>query len=316
MTTEPRPNISVVTPVYRAEECIDELHRRLTASLAEIDPDFEIIMVEDGGGDGSWAHITRIASTDPRVYGIQLSRNFGQHHAIAAGLDHSRGDWVVIMDCDLQDPPEEIHLLHEAALSGYDVALGLRSNRDDPFAKRLGSALFYLVFNYLTGVKFDKRIAGFCVLSRRAVDALCSMRESSRFLMAFVHWIGFATIEVPVKHAPRPAGKSGYSLRKSLALAFNTAVGFSAKPLRFAVVMGGVMAGLSFLAGLMVVGLYFSGALQTPGWASVMVSIWFATGLIIANLGIVGIYLGKVYEQTKGRPLYIVQHTTREEAAA
>ena len=316
MTSTERPRISVVTPVYEAEECIDELHRRLTASLPKIDPDFEIIMVEDCGADGSWDRITEIASTDARVRGIQLSRNFGQHHAIAAGLDHARGDWVVVMDCDLQDQPEEIHVLYEAALQGYDVALGLRSDRDDTFAKRLGSTLFYLVFNYLTGVKFDRRVAGFCVLSRRAVDALVSVRESSRFLMAFVHWIGFPTVKVPVKHAPRPSGKSGYNLRKLMVLALNTAVGFSPRPLQFAVVVGAVMAGLSFLAGIWVVALYFRGMLETPGWASVMVSIWFATGLIIANLGVVGIYLGKVYEQTKGRPLYIVRRTTEEAAAA
>ncbi len=316
MTNEERPGISVVTPVYKAEECIDELYRRLTASLEQIDPNFEIIMVEDCGGDGSWDRISEIASADKRVRGIQLSRNFGQHHAIAAGLDHSRGDWVVVMDCDLQDQPEEIHVLYEAALQGHDVVLGLRSDRDDTFTKRFGSTLFYLVFNYLTGVKFDRRVAGFCVLSRRAVDALCSVREASRFLMAFVYWIGFPTIKVPVKHARRPGGKSSYNLRKLMLLAFNNAVGFSPKPLQFAVVVGGVMAGLSFLAGIWVVTLHFRGILETPGWASVMVSIWFATGLIIANLGVVGIYLGKVYEQTKDRPLYIVRRTTEEEATA
>ncbi len=273
-------------------------------------------MVEDCGGDGSWDRITEMASADARILGIQLSRNFGQHHAIAAGLNHARGDWVVVMDCDLQDQPEEIHVLYEAALQGYDVALGLRSNRDDKFIKRLGSRLFYLCFNHLTGVKFDRRVATFSVFSRRAADALRSVQKSTTFLMVLVHWIGLPTTKVPVKHALRPGRRSSYNLRKLLALAFNAAVGFSPKPLHFAIVAGVVMVGLSCLAGIGVVAMHFMGKLTQPGWASLMVSIWFATGLIIANLGVLGTYLGKVYEQTQGWPLYIVRRTTEDETGA
>jgi dolichol-phosphate mannosyltransferase len=315
MMSEGLPGISVVTPVYKAEDCIEELYRRLRKTLEEIDPNFEIIMVEDGGGDASWQKIIAIASTDSRVHGIQLSRNFGQHHAIAAGLDSARGDWVVVMDCDLQDQPEEILVLYEAALQGYDVALGLRINRGDHFFRRMCSRVFYRAFNFLTGMKFDRHVSGFCVLSRKAVDALCSIRESSRFLMAFVEWIGFPSIRVPVNHASRTRGKSSYSLGKLLLHALDAAVGFSSKPLFLAVFIGGIMSALSFFAGIWIIAQHFLGGLETPGWASVMVSIWFVAGLIVLNLGVVGIYLGKVYEQTKGRPLYIVRRTTDEEVA-
>ncbi len=303
--------ISVVTPVYKAADCLAELHSRLVKELEAITPNFEIVMIEDCGGDRSWEVISELAAKDPRVRGYQLSRNFGQHYAIAAGLDAARGEWVAIMDCDLQDAPEEIGRLYAEAQKGFEVVLARRAQRKDSLGKRLTSRLFYLIFNYLTGVKFDRGVAGFCLLSRGAVDALCSLRESTRFLMAHVHWIGYPTTTIDVEHRPNTKGReSSYTLLKLLRLAFESSLGFSEKPLYAAMTLGFGMSAVSFVAALTVVGLWLNGTLQVVGWPSLMVSIWFTTGLVIATLGIVGVYVGKVFQQVKGRPLYVVRRNT------
>ncbi|MDP7033905.1 MAG: glycosyltransferase family 2 protein [Planctomycetota bacterium] len=303
-------HISVISPVYRAAECLEELYRRLVSELEGITADFEIILVEDCGGDHSWQIIQRLATLDERVRGIQFSRNYGQHYAITAGLDHARGDYVIVMDCDLQDRPEDIHRLYKEAQRGYDIVLARRTQRHEPFLKRLSGSLFYLIFNYLTDVKFDKAVGGFCILSKKVVDAISAYRESSRFLMAFVNSVGFPTSFIETQQAERYQGKSSYSLRRLLSHAFNTSLGFSAKPLRIAINIGAVMACVSFISAILVYGLATFGTLEVSGWASLMISLWFLSGLILAQIGIVGIYLGLVFHQTKNRPLYIVRRDT------
>jgi dolichol-phosphate mannosyltransferase len=312
----PPPHLSVVIPVYRAEDCLEELYRRLVAALTPLVPSFEIVLVEDCGGDRSWDVICGLAARDARVRGIQFSRNFGQHYGITAGLDASRGDWVVIMDCDLQDQPEEIATLYRKALEGFDVVLAKRMARHHSLYRRLSSAAFYLVFNYLTGTRFDKEVAGFCILSRSVVRALGSMREADRFLMGLVQWAGFPTAKVEVTHAPRFSGETSYTLGKLLRLAWDTSLSYSRKPLSFSIKLGFAMALLSVLAGSYILILALVHRTSVPGWASLAVALCFMGGLIIGNLGIVAIYLGKVLDQTKMRPLYIVRRTTGEPARA
>lgn len=308
----PGPHISVVIPVYQAADCLHELHRRLSASLRSVSSSYEIVMVEDGGRDRSWEVIVELAGIDPRVKGIQLSRNFGQHYAITAGLDSSRGDWVVVMDCDLQDQPEEIRKLYDEARKGYDIVFARRANRQDGLGKRVGSAAFYLVLNYLTDERFDPRVSGFCILSRSATDAVCSMREATRWLMALVHWVGFETSSVMVEHGARHSGSGTYTLGKLLRLALNTSIAYSDKPLRIAISLG---AGISVLAMASATYIYALAALEgtvVEGWASLMVSVWFLSGLIIANLGVIGLYLSRVFDQTRQRPLYLIKRRTPE----
>jgi dolichol-phosphate mannosyltransferase len=302
--------LSVVIPVYKAEQSLDELYRRLKASLETISLDFEILLVEDCGGDRSWEIIERLAASDPRVRGIQLSRNFGQHYGITAGLDSCRGQWVVVMDCDLQDRPEEIPRLYAKAQEGFDIVLALRGKRRDAPLKRLTSWLFYKMFSYLADFDYDGDSGNFRIISRKVVDNLCQMREQLRFFGALVHWMGFNTTGIAVEHAERPHGESTYTFSKLWDLAMETIIAYSDKPLRLAVKLGFSMALLSFLYGAYLLTTTLLHGAVVPGWTSLMVSLFFIGGVIISIQGVVGIYIGKTFDETKKRPLYIVRQKT------
>jgi dolichol-phosphate mannosyltransferase len=302
--------ISIVTPVYRAEGCLEELYRRLVAALSGITQDFEIVMVEDCGGDRSWEIIRGLARRDPRVKGIQFSRNFGQHYGITAGLDHCDGDWVVVMDCDLQDRPEEIPRLYAKAREGYDVVLASRGARADSAAKRLGSWLFYRLFSWLADIDYDGSSGNFRIISRKVVAAFRQMREQLRFFGGQVKWMGFPTAAIEVRHDERYAGPSTYTLGKLLRLATETIIAYSDKPLRLAVRFGFLLAAIAFGFGIYIVVRAVLYGSPIIGWASLIVSFYFVGGVIIAILGMIGIYLGKTFDEAKKRPLYIVMHTT------
>jgi dolichol-phosphate mannosyltransferase len=309
----PRVSISVVVPVYKAENCLDELYHRLIGVLESITKEFDIVLVEDCGGDRSWEIIERLAARDARVKGIQFSRNFGQHYGITAGLDHCNGDWVVVMDCDLQDRPEEIPFLYAKAQEGYDIVLARRGKRQDPLFKRFTSWMFYRVFTYLADIDYDGETGNFRIMSRKVVDSFCKMREQLRFFGGLVQWMGFPTASIEVQHAERYDGKSTYTFSKLRRLATETIIAYSDKPLRIAVRFGFLMAFVAFCFGLYI----FSGALiygsPVEGWSSMIVSLYFIGGIIIAILGIMGVYLGKTFDESKKRPLYIVRRVTFNE---
>ncbi|WP_377701869.1 glycosyltransferase family 2 protein [Pseudoduganella sp. UC29_71] len=304
------PLISVVIPVYRAETMLDELYRRLRAALETVTPHFEIVLVEDCGPDQSWSVIERLAAADPRVVGMQFSRNFGQHYGITAGMDHCQGDWVVVMDCDLQDAPEEIPRLYAKAQEGYDVVLALRGPRQDPWLKRATSWLFYRLFSYLADIKFDGDSGNFRIMSRQVVKNFSRMREQLRFFGGHVQWMGFPTTGIQVQHAERLDGTSSYTFRKLWKLASETIIAYSDKPLRMAAGLGLSMAAVSFGFGGWILGRALFHGTAIPGWASLMVSLYFIGGLIIGILGIIGIYVGKSFDEAKKRPLYIVRRAT------
>jgi polyisoprenyl-phosphate glycosyltransferase len=299
--------ISVVTPVYNCAGCLEQLYERLVASLSPITDDFEILMVNDASTDECWTVIVGLAARDPRVRGINLSRNFGQHAAITAGLDKTRGEWIVVLDCDLQDRPEEIPKLYAKATDGFDVVLARRVERQDRAIRRLASRLFYRVLSYMTGTEQDGAIANFGIYHRRAIEAVCSIRESYRYFPVMVRWVGFKSTAVDVVHAPRTVGKSSYDFSKSLKLAYDVIISFSDKPLRLAVKLGMTIAALSLLLPVLIVYLVLSGDVLVAGWASVMASIWFLAGLIITLLGVVGTYLGRAFDEAKKRPIYIIK---------
>jgi polyisoprenyl-phosphate glycosyltransferase len=308
ITTVPR--ISVVVPVYKADHILDELYRRLKSALETISEDFEIILVEDCGGDNSWQVIERLAAADRRVRGIQFSRNFGQHYGITAGLDICRGDRVVVMDCDLQDRPEEIPRLYAKAQEGYDVVLARRGLRHDPLFKRLTSLLFYKVFSYLADIDFDGKSGNFRIMSRKVVTSFCLMREQLRFFGGLMQWMGFPTASIDAEHAERFGGKSTYTYAKLWKLASAGIIAYSDKPLRLSIRFGFLMAFLAFCFGLyfLIKAMVYGTPIQ--GWSSLMVSMFFIGGIIIAILGIVGIYLGKTFDESKKRPLYIIGKST------
>jgi glycosyltransferase involved in cell wall biosynthesis len=303
-------HISVVTPVYQAEGCLEELYRRLVAALSGITQDFEIVMVEDRGGDRSWEIIQALARKDPRVKGIQFSRNFGQHYGITAGLDFCDGDWVVVMDCDLQDRPEEIPRLYAKAQEGYDVVLARRGRRADGAGKRALSWLFYRVFSWLADTEYDGSAGNFRIVSRKVVESFLTMREQLRFFGGLMNWMGFPAAVIDVQHAERHEGRTTYTLAKLWRLAAETIIAFSDKPLRLSVRFGFLMSLLAFCYGLYILAQALLHGATIVGWASLIVSIYFIGGIIIAILGMLGIYLGKTYDETKKRPLYIVMNKT------
>ncbi|HJX52730.1 MAG TPA: glycosyltransferase family 2 protein [Polyangia bacterium] len=308
-------DLSVVVPVYRGAPFLHELHRRLVASLTPLVARFEIVLVEDGGPDESWSIIEDLARQDPRVRGVALSRNFGQHHAITAGLRHARGQWIVVMDGDLQDPPEEIANLWAKAQQGHDCVLARRVRRDDASSKRLSSWLFYRVFNYLADLnyRYDGTVANFSLISRRVADAINGMGEAVRFYGGFLMWMGFSKAYVDVRHVRRRGGESGYTFFKLMKLATNIILAHSNKPLRLCVYAGLLLSTLAFVGAVVhVVRVVVHGS-PVMGWTSLIVSVWFGTGAIILALGIIGLYVDRIFTEVKHRPLYIVRKTTFDE---
>ncbi|MEZ9128870.1 glycosyltransferase [Vibrio splendidus] len=302
--------ISVVIPVYGACKSLDELISRLMCILKTKTNNFEIILVNDASPDRSWEIIKEHASIEPRVKGINLSRNFGQHRAINAGLAHSQGRWVVVMDCDLQDQPEDICILYEKALEGFDVVFGKRTERKDSFLKKLSSKVFYRVYDYLTGYITDHSIANFSIISRKVVNSYLLMKEQHKPYGYFVNWLGFKRVNIDVNHAQRPQGHSSYTFKKLLQLASDNIISQSNKPLRMSIKFGFSMSLFSMLYSVYLVFQYLINDIPVAGWTSVMVSIYFVSGIILANLGFVGLYIGKVFDETKGRPMYVVDELT------
>jgi len=299
-------HISVVSPVYKAELIIDELVSCLTDELSKITEAYEIILVEDCGPDNSWAKIIENCKRDARVKGIKLSKNFGQHHAITAGLDKANGDWVIIMDCDLQDRPEEIPKLYAEAQKGFDIVFARRTGRKDGLIKRLTSALFYKAFSYLSGIKQDGTIANFGIYSRKAIDAINSLREPMRAFTAMARWVGFNNSSVDVTHGKRFEGTTTYSWSKLIDFGLDIAISYSQKPLKLAVKLGLLISFLSVIYTIYNIIAYYAGIITVSGYTSLIISIWFLSGLIIFILGIIGLYVGKTFEGIKKRPIYII----------
>lgn len=299
-------DISVVIPVYGCRAALPELHRRLVESLSKITDSFEIILVDDFCPQNSWEVIEEICKEDKRVIGLRMSRNFGQIRAITAGLDHSRGDWVVVMDCDLQDRPESIIELYNKAQEGYDVVFARREDRKDTAVTKFLSKMFYKVYDYFTDGTFDSSICNFSISSRKVIDAYCSMREQNRAYTMFIRWLGFRQTAIDLKADARFEGKSSYSFRKKVRMATEIITSQSNKPLFFAIRIGFT---ISFIALIYLIYLLIRNAVASDfaaGWPSIIGSIYLMGGLILAAVGIVGIYVGNTFNEVKNRPLYVI----------
>lgn len=300
-----KPHISIVSPVYRAELMLDNLVLEIKKALHEIGKSYEIILVDDRSPDGSWKKMQEIASTDENVKVYRLSRNFGQHPTIIAGLSKAQGDWIVVMDCDLQDQPKEIIKLYNETHQGFDVVMASRNNRKDSFFKKLTSKLFSKVFNYLSDIKMNHEVANFGIYNRKVVDEVLNMGDYIKSFPLFVYFVGFNSNIIEVEHAERDSGKSNYTFGKLVSLAFNAIVSYSNKPLKIFVKFGMIISLISILVGIFNIILYFEGNIKVSGYSSIIISIWLLSGIIITVIGVVGIYIGKVFEQSKGRPPYI-----------
>lgn len=298
--------LSIVSPVYRAAEIVEKLVSEIHLSVKTITDDYEIILVEDGSPDNSWSKIEAICKTDSKVKGIKLSRNFGQHPAIMAGLSKATGNWIVVMDCDLQDQPKEIIKLYQKANEGYDIVLASRHHRLDGFYKKLSSRVFYKIFNYLAGIEINSSIANFGIYKKKAIDSVLNIKDAIKFFPLFVNWVGYQSIAIPIEHREREAGESSYNIGKLIKLAFDVIISFSDRPLRIFAGFGGIISLLSVFSGIYYMIKYFLGEITEPGYASIIISIWFLSGIIISCIGITGVYLGKTFNQVKNRPVFII----------
>lgn len=305
--------LSVVVPVYMGEAFLAELYDRVKRAITGINMEFELILVNDASPDLSWDHILRLCQYDRRVKGINLSRNFGQHYAITAGLSYITGGWCVVMDCDLQDLPEDIPVLFNKALEGYDSVFARRVVRQDSWFKRVQSKLFYSLFGYLTDTKMDCSVANFGVYHRKVIDAILAMKDRVRFFPTMVQWVGFRSVSCPVKHDERKQGKSSYSLRQLIRLAGESMIAFSDKPLRLCVGIGFGIAAVAFIVAAVCFVARFLGVITVSGFTSLMISVWFIGGILIMSLGLVGVYVGKTFDQVKGRPTFIVAECVNSE---
>lgn len=304
---EPRPLISIVSPIYKGEKMMDELVSRIESSVKSFTFDYEIILVNDCSPDDSWPKIKEICAKDSKVKGINLSRNFGQHYAITAGLTESSGEWVVVMDCDLQDRPEEIPNLYRKAQEGYDTVFAQRKERKDGILKKLSSILFNATFAFLTDQEQDKTVGNFGIYRHMVIEAVLSMGDSVRWFPIMVKWVGFHIGYLPVEHSERAEGKSSYSFRRLLSVASDNMIAFSNKPLRLMLQFGFYVVALSIIVSLFYLVRYLSGGIVVDGFTTMVISMWLLGGIIIMMIGMTGIYIGKTFDKTKGRPLYIVR---------
>lgn len=307
-------DISVVVPVYGCRAALQELYERLTAVLSNLVEKYEIILVNDSCPQNSWDVIKQICAKDQHVIGIELTRNFGQIQAITAGLDYSRGSWVVVMDCDLQDRPEEIVNLYRKAQEGYDVVFARRKKRKDSFLKVLVSKIFYKIYEFASGGNYDPAICNFSISKRIVVENYCKMRELHRAFVIYVRWLGFKQIAIDVEHDARKEGKSSYNFRKRMRIASEILTSQSDKLLKFTVGLGFFITMCSVIGIIAIFVRHF--ILHVPsvtGWSSTIVSIFFMGGLMVMCIGVVGIYVGNIFMQVKERPLYVVRTALNNE---
>jgi dolichol-phosphate mannosyltransferase len=299
-------HLSVVIPVYRCDECLRVLYDRLTRSIAELTADYELVFIDDRSPDQGWSTLRELAALDERVKAIRLSRNFGQHRSITAGLAESTGRWVVVMDCDLQDPPEEISRLYATAQQGYDIVFARRRRRRDSRLRRATAWLYFKLMNAFLGTSIDGEYGSFSILNRKVVDEFLKFTDRDRHYLLILYWLGFEHTAIDVEHSQRHAGKSAYSLPSLLRHAADGIFFQTTTLLRWLVFGGLIIACSGFAYALGLVTTYLAGADPPSGYTSVAVLILLSTGFVLTSLGITGLYIGKVFEQVRQRPLYVV----------
>lgn len=299
--------ISVVIPVYGCKDALTELCNRLEKVLTKLTKSYEIILVNDACPQNSWSCVRTLCKSNPKIKGLNLSRNFGQMKAILAGLDYSTGDYVIVMDCDLQDQPEEIPKLFNKLSEGYDVVFAKRVSRKDKKRKVLIAKLFYKLYSFASNQKYDPDLCNFSIMNRKVVNSYCKMREEHRAFVMYLQWLGFNQTSIAVKHSPRKSGKSSYSLKKRLKLAFEILISQSDKFLKLIVGLGIVMSIISFILIIILIVCHLVIPSQVPGWTSTIAAIFLVGSINIAVIGIVGLYVGNIFVQVKNRPLYIIR---------
>ncbi len=306
-TSNDQPVYTIIAPIYNEIKCIDELYTQIVKVMDSTGEPWEMVWIDDGSRDGSTDRIRYYAELDPRIRPVIFARNFGHQIAVTAGLDYSRGQAVVIIDADLQDPPEVILELINKWKEGYQVVYAVRSEREgESWFKTFTAAQFYRMIDKITDVKIPLDTGDFRLMDRKVIDVLNSMREKHRFLRGMSSWVGFKQVGVPYKRHARFAGETKYPLKKMLLLALNAITSFSYFPLQLATYIGFIAAGISILAIPIVILTRVFGAQAFFGQATTLIAVLFLGGVQLISLGILGEYIGRVYDEVKGRPLYIV----------
>jgi polyisoprenyl-phosphate glycosyltransferase len=310
-TSEHRPELSVVIPIFNEEENIPVLHSRLTAVLEDTLTDYEIIFVDDGSNDGSLNQLQNLSIKDNRVLVVELARNFGHQVAITAGLDFTRGKAVAVMDADLQDPPEALPEFIAKWREGHDVVYGVRERRKERWLKRAAYAGFYRLLRRVATIEIPLDSGDFCIMDRRVVDLLISMPERNRFVRGIRSWVGLNQIGLPVERHARSAGKPKYTFGRLLLLALDGLISFSYLPLRTITMLGFSISFLSIFAAVFYAVKRLMTGLGPPGFATLVVAVFFLAGVQLITMGVIGEYVGHIFEEVKQRPLYVVRKITQ-----
>ena len=303
-----KPVFSIIAPIYNEQESLPVLYQRVSAVMDTTGEPWELVLIDDGSQDTSAEIIRSLAEQDERVRPVILARNFGHQIAVTAGLDYSRGDAIVIIDADLQDPPEVILELIERWREGYEVVYAVRETREgETFFKLWTARMFYRVINRVTSMKIPVDTGDFRLMDRKVVDVMNQMREHHRFLRGMSVWVGFKQIGVKYQRAARYAGQTNYPLKKMVRLAVTAITGFSFFPLQVATYLGFIASGISILVIPIVIGMRLTGNQAFLGQASTLIAVLFLGGVQLIFLGILGEYIGRIYDEVRNRPLYIVR---------
>jgi len=305
--TQVNPEFSVVIPLYKCSATIEELCTRLINVFEKLNKSFEIILVNDASPENDWEIASNLSDSYKSIRSINFSRNFGQHYAITAGLENAKGNWIVVMDGDLQDQPEEIENLYNKTKEGFDIVLAKRYQRKDTFYKKMTSIIFYKTFGYLTDSEYDSTVANFGIYKQTVIESLMQMKDKIRVFPILIQWVGFHKASINVKHEKRKQGESSYSYKKLFELAFDIIISFSNKPLKLTIRLGFLITFFSFLVGILYGYRYFNGEILVEGYTSLIVSIWFLSGVIISSVGVLGLYIGKIFNGIKDRPYYVIK---------
>jgi glycosyltransferase involved in cell wall biosynthesis len=305
------PTLSIVIPVFNEAENLHTLHARLSGAMARLGIDYEIVLVDDGSQDQSPDILKRLEAEDHRIVVVEFARNFGHQVAISAGLEHSRGRVVCIMDADLQDPPEVLHTFLAKWQEGWEVVYAIRTERKEWWGKRFAYAAFYRLLQRISNIHIPLDAGDFCVMDRRVVDELVGMPERNRFVRGIRSWVGFKQIGVPYERQARHAGSPKYTFRKLLYLALDGLISFSHTPLRIITILGFVVSALSFLVAMTYVIKKLFLGIGVPGFTTLVVSIFFLAGIQLMTIGVIGEYIGRISDEVKHRPLYVARRVTR-----
>lgn len=302
-------SFSVVIPEYKGAKMIPELVKRVSDCLSQVTDSYEIILVNDSSPDDTWSVISKICETNIHVKGLNLSRNFGQQYAITAGLKYATGEWVYVMDCDLQDKPEDMIKFYNIAKSGFDIVMAKRVVKNVSWSKRFSSVAFHWVLDRLSGNKSDPAIANFGIYHNSVIKTYNEIPQHTRSFCPIILTLGYKITFVDIEQAPRAEGESGYTLKSLLKSAYEVIITRTNRPLRLSVSVGFIMAFISFVLALYNIIAKWVGFINLPGYTTTVFSIWFVGGLLMFMMGILGLYIGQIFEQVKGFPNYIVSET-------